>query len=118
MASFRAMRLSSDRLSGQVSHDGVTWDSFDVPLRDAWIQEAFVASEATARLLWDQQDSHPGIAPEDAEWDPAVLTQSSASAKRRMFAIARDAVPAHDLAAEYGLDPRDLAEWLHGTSDG
>lgn len=118
MASFRAVTLVSGLLSGQVSHDGTTWQAFDVPLRDAWIQEAFISSEKTARLLWEQQDSHPGISPKDAEWDPQVLTQSSEAARRRMFDIARDAVAVDDIAAEYGLAPRDIAEWLRRTGRG
>ena len=118
MASFRAVKLVSDRLSGQVSHDGTTWEAFDVPLRDAWVQEAFVSSEKTARLLWEQQDSHPGISPEDAEWDPRALTQSSEAARRSMFDIARDAVPVEDMAAEYGMNPRDIAEWLRLAAEG
>lgn len=118
MASFRAVKLVSDLLSGQVSHDGTTWEAFDVPLRDAWVQEAFVSSEKTARLLWEQQDSHPGISPEDAEWDPSALTQSSEAARQRMFDIARDAVAVDDIAAEYGLARRDVAEWLRRTGQG
>ncbi|AXV10124.1 hypothetical protein DVS28_b0354 (plasmid) [Euzebya pacifica] len=114
----RAVTLVAGRLSGQLSHDGTTWESFDVPLREAWVHEAFISSEMTARLLWEQQDFHPGITPEDAEWDPRVLTQSSEPAKQRMFALARDAVAVEDIAAEYGLDRRDVAEWLRRTGQG